>query len=87
MAILKGARNLSNAKIFFDWALTPEAQRIGLEVKEYAIPTNKNVVLPPQVPNLADVKLINYDSARYGSSTERKRLLERWTREIDAGRK
>ena len=86
MAILKGARNLDNARKFFDWALTVEAQKIGLEVKEYAIPTNKNVPLPPQVPKLTDIKLINYDSARYGSSTERKRLLERWEREINASR-
>ena len=45
MAIIKGARNLDNAKKFFDWALTAEAQQIGLDVKEYAIPTNRNVKL------------------------------------------
>ncbi|HXX85197.1 MAG TPA: ABC transporter substrate-binding protein [Casimicrobiaceae bacterium] len=86
MAIIKGARNLDNAKKFFDWALSIDAQRIGLEVKEFAIPTNKNVPLPPQVPRLTDIKLINYDSAKYGSSSERKRLLERWDREINAAR-
>ena len=84
MAIIKGARNMDNAKKFFDWALTAEAQQIGLDVKEYAIPTNRNVKLPPQVPNLADIKLINYDSAKYGSSVERKRLLERWEKDINA---
>ena len=46
MAIIKGARNLDNAKKFVDWALTVDAQKIGLDVKEYAIPTNKNVPLP-----------------------------------------
>lgn len=86
MALIKGARNLDNAKKFFDWALTVDAQKIGLEVKEFAIPTNKNVPLPPQVPKLTDIKLINYDSAKYGSSSERKRLLERWEREINAAR-
>jgi iron(III) transport system substrate-binding protein len=84
MAIIKGARNLDNAKKFFDWALTVEAQSIGLTVGEYAIPTNKNVKLPPQVPNLADIKLIDYNSAKYGSAAERKRLLERWEKEINA---
>src|SRR5438874_7856892 len=44
MAIIKGARNLDNAKKFFDWALTSDAQKIGLEVKEFAIPTNRNVI-------------------------------------------
>ena len=27
MSILKGARNLENAKKFYDWALTPDAQK------------------------------------------------------------
>ena len=84
MAIIKGARNLDAAKKFADWALTVDAQRIGLEVKEYAIPTNKGVPLPPQVPNLTEVKVINYDFAKYGSSDVRKRLLERWERDINA---
>ena len=43
MAIIKGARNLDAAKKFYDWALTAEAQKIGLDVKEYAIPTNRSV--------------------------------------------
>jgi len=84
MAIIKGSRNLDNAKKFADWALTVDAQKIGLEVKEYAIPTNRGVPLPPMVPNLADVKVINYDFAKYGSSEVRKRLLERWDKDINA---
>jgi iron(III) transport system substrate-binding protein len=85
MAIIKGARHPDNAKKFFDWALTPEAQKIGLDLKEFAIPTNRNVLLPPQVPNLTDIKLISYDTAKFGSTAERKRLLSRWEREINAG--
>jgi iron(III) transport system substrate-binding protein len=84
MAIIKGARNLDAAKRFYDWALTAEAQQIGLDVKEYAIPTNRNVVLPPMVPRLTDIKVISYDFAKYGSSETRKRLLERWEKEINA---
>jgi iron(III) transport system substrate-binding protein len=83
MAIIKGARNLDNARKFYDWALTPEAQRIGLDVKEFAIPTNRNVALPAQVPKLTEVKVIDYDFGRFGASAERKRLLERWEREIN----
>ena len=83
-AIIKGARNLDAAKRFVDFALSAEGQRIGLDVKEYAIPTNRSVVLPPQVPKLADIKVIDYDFAKYGSSTERRRLLDRWEKEINA---
>ncbi len=83
MAIVKGARNLDAAKKFYDWALTADAQKIGLDVKEFAIPTNRNVPLPAQVPNLADVKVIDYDFAKYGASDTRKRLLERWEKEVN----
>lgn len=87
MAIVKGARNLDAAKKFYDWALTAEAQKIGLDVKEYAIPTNRSVPLPPQVPKLTDIKVISYDFARYGASETRKRLLERWEKEVNAAAK
>ena len=87
MAIVKGARNLDAAKKFVDWALTADAQKIGLEVKEYALPTNRSVPLPPQVPKLSDVKVIDYDFARYGSSETRKRLLERWEKDVNASLK
>ena len=82
MAIIKGARNLDNAKKFVDWALTVDAQKIGLDLKEYAIPTNRMVPLPPAVPNLTEYKVISYDFATYGSRETRKRLLERWEKEI-----
>ncbi|HET7098527.1 MAG TPA: ABC transporter substrate-binding protein [Casimicrobiaceae bacterium] len=84
MAIIKGARNLANAKKFVDWALSADAQKIGLDIKEYAIPTNRKVALPPMVPNLAEAKVIRYDFAKYGSSETRKRLLERWEKDINA---
>jgi iron(III) transport system substrate-binding protein len=83
MAIIKGARNLDAARKFYDWALTPEAQKIGLEVKEFAIPTNRSVPLPPQVPKLTDIKVIDYDFAKYGASDTRRRLLERWEKEVN----
>jgi iron(III) transport system substrate-binding protein len=82
MAIIKGARNLDAARKFYDWALTADAQKIGLDVKEYAIPTNRSVPLPPQVPKLTDVKVIDYDFAKYGASETRRRLLDRWEREV-----
>ena len=84
VAIIKGTRNLDAAKKFVDWSLTADAQRIGLDVKEYAIPTNRGVALPPQVPKLTDIKVIDYDFAKYGAADTRKRLLERWEHDINA---
>jgi iron(III) transport system substrate-binding protein len=83
VAIIKGTRNLEAARKFVDWSLSPEGQKVGLDAKEYAIPTNRGVTLPPQVPKLTDIKVIDYDFAKYGSSDTRKRLLERWERDIN----
>jgi iron(III) transport system substrate-binding protein len=82
MSIIKGARNLDTAKKFYDWALTAEAQSLGAKAQAYQVPSNKNAVTPPQAPKLAEIKLINYDFAKYGSSAERKRLLEKWGKEV-----
>ena len=87
VAIIKGARNLEGARKFYDWALSAEAQQIGLELKEYAIPTNRNVVLPKMVPKLTDVKVIDYDFSRFGAADTRRRLLERWEKEINSAPK
>src|SRR5512147_2774004 len=51
-AIIKGTRNPDAARKFIDFALTAEGQQIGIDVKEYAIPTQRDVPLPPQVPKL-----------------------------------
>lgn len=83
-AIIKGTRNPEAARKFVDFALSPVGQQIGLDVKEYAIPTHRGVTLPPQVPKLTDIKVIDYDFAKFGSSAERRRLLERWEKEINS---
>ena len=82
MGLLKGARNMDNAKKFYDWALTADAQKLGFEVKQYPLPSNKAVPLPPQVTKLSDIKLLDYDFAKFGATAERKRLLDRWQKEV-----
>lgn len=83
LSIIKGSRNLANAKKFYDWALTPEAQRIGFDVaKQLQMPSNKAAPLPPGAPDLTKIKLVDYDFVKYGQAAERKRLLDRWDREV-----
>ena len=83
MSIIKGAKNMENAKKWYDWALTPEAQSIGAQAKvSYQVPSNKNASAPPQAPKFSEIKLINYDFAKYGSSAERTRLLTKWDKEV-----
>jgi iron(III) transport system substrate-binding protein len=84
MSIINGAPNMDNAKKWYDWALTPEAQKLGAQANSYQIPSNKEAPIPEQAPKMADIKLIEYDFAKFGSSAERKRLLSRWDKEIGA---
>ena len=82
MSIVKGARNLDAAKKFYDWALTADAQTIRDQTKVIAIPSNRTAYAPDRVKALEKARLINYDFAKYGSSAERKRLIEKWDRDV-----
>jgi iron(III) transport system substrate-binding protein len=82
MSVVKGAKNLDNAKKFYEWALSPAAQATGVRAKSYQLPSHVDAPLPPNSPKLEDVKLIEYDFKKYGSSAERTRLLARWDKEI-----
>lgn len=85
MSIIKGAKNLENAKKWYDWALTAEAQSIGAKAKvSFQVPSNKSASPPPQAPKFSEIKFINYDFAKYGSSAERTRLLSKWDKEVFA---
>ena len=86
MSLIKGARNLDNAKKFYDWALTPAAQKLSYESKSsFQLPSNVSTPVSPLSPKPADIKLIDYNFAKYGSSAERKRLLEKWDKEVGGG--
>jgi iron(III) transport system substrate-binding protein len=82
MSIVKGARNLENARKFYDWALTPKAQALAAQSKQFQLPSNVSTPVSPLSPKTADIKLINYDFAKYGASAERKRLLEKWDKDV-----
>ena len=84
ISILKGARNLDNAKLFMDWALDVEAQEIPWrETGVYQIPTNVNATASPKsVDPKTLTKLLDFDFERFGSSEEGKRLLDKWVAEV-----
>ncbi|HEY8610244.1 MAG TPA: ABC transporter substrate-binding protein [Roseomonas sp.] len=84
MSIIRGARNLRNAQRFYDWALTPAAQQLGAETKQFQTPSNRSTPVPPEAPQMSQIRLIDYDFAKYGASAERRRLIERWDREVNA---
>lgn len=85
MSLIKGARNLENAKRFYDWALSPAAQAIGETAGAYQLPSNRATPIPPQAPRFENIKMIDYDFAHWGDPQVRNALLARWEREVRAG--
>jgi iron(III) transport system substrate-binding protein len=82
MSLIKGARNMDEAKMFYDWALSADVQSRAIEVKAFQVPSNMSAKVSPLAPKLSDVKLIDYNFTKYGSSAERKRLLKKWDDEV-----
>lgn len=84
MSIVKGARNLASAKVWYDWALSAEAQSHMKDAKSFQLPSNKNAAISEYAPRFENIKLIDYDFKTYGDSAKRKALLSRWDKEIGA---
>ncbi|MBM6596598.1 ABC transporter substrate-binding protein [Microvirga pudoricolor] len=88
MSIVKGGKNTEGAKQFVDWALSADAQKlVGADLKIYSIPSNKSAPISPDAPKLGEMKLISYDTPKYGSVAERTRLLKKWDAEVKSAPK
>ncbi len=82
VSVIKGTPNLESATKWVEYVLSSEAQSRGLEVGVYNIPSNPDSATDPAAPDMAAVKLIDYDFATYGASDTRERLLTRWEQEV-----
>lgn len=83
IALIKGARNSAAAKRYYDFLMSPAGQKLGATVDSLQTPANKTFKLDPRVPSLDAVRLISYDFQKYGGAPERKRLIDRWIREVE----
>lgn len=82
VSIIEGARNFERAKKWVEFALRADIQSRAPEVGSFQVPSNSNAQVAPESPDLASIKLIDYDFATYGSSETRERLLARWDAEV-----
>lgn len=78
MGLIKGAKNMENAKAWFDWALEPSTQELGPKYNAFQAPTVKGA--NPSRPELLKVKLIDYDFEYCGSN--KKAFVDKFTNEI-----
>lgn len=84
VSVINGTPNMDAATKWVEYVISAEAQSRGLEVGVFNIPSNPGSVTDPDAPDMAAVKLIDYDFATYGSSDTRERLLARWEAEVKA---
>lgn len=84
IALVKNARNPAAAKRYYDWLMSADGQAIGGKANSLQVPANKTFRPDPRIPLLDDVRLIKYDFEKYGKASERRRLLDRWTREVES---
>ncbi len=78
ISIIKGAPHLEDAKKFVEWALSPAGQKVAATSGSYQFPSNKGTPVPEGAPKLKGAKLIDYDLRKYGTSSERRRLIAKW---------
>jgi iron(III) transport system substrate-binding protein len=78
MALIKGAKNPDTARLWYDWALTSEAQSLGPEYRAYQGATVGGVTHPR--PELLEVPLINYDFEWCGEN--KSALVDRYVTEL-----
>jgi iron(III) transport system substrate-binding protein len=85
MAILAGAPHPEEARIFYDWALTRQAQELANQTRNLIVPANAAATIRPEAARFATATTLDVDPARFGRPDERRRLLARWQRAIGDG--
>ena len=84
IALVKGTRNKAAGQRYYDWLMSPEGQAIGAKANSLQVPANKTFKADPRIPQMDSVRLIKYDFEKYGKAAERKRLLDRWQKEVES---
>ena len=87
LVMLKGAPEPVEAKRFVDWACAPESIELLAASEYFDVPTNPKAKVHDLVKPYATAKLINFDFDWAGSSTVRQQLIDRFQKDILAGRK
>jgi len=84
IGLVKGARNRDAARRYYDFLMSPAGQSLGAKAGSLQVPANKTFKVDPKVPSIDNVRLIKYDFQKYGKAAERKRLIDKWEREVNS---
>ncbi|WP_048441721.1 ABC transporter substrate-binding protein [Caenimonas sp. SL110] len=84
IALIKGSRNRDAARKYYDWLMGKEGQQVGARANSLQVPANKTFKPDPRIPKIDDVRLVKYDFEKYGRASERRRLVDRWVKEVES---
>jgi iron(III) transport system substrate-binding protein len=85
MSLIRGGRDQVNARRLYDWVLSsPNAQKLFTEW--YLVPVANGAEKHPLALSLDQIKTVKQDMQWDGDPVNRKRLLDRWTAEIESKR-
>ncbi len=84
IALLKGARHKDAALKYYDFLMSAQGQALGAKANSLQYPAHKKTVLDPRIESMDAVRLVKYDFAKYGASKERRRLIDRWEKEVNS---
>lgn len=79
VAVIAGAKHSGNAKLFVDWCLSPEGQKVLMEASP-RVPTT-DVETLAGVPSLKTLNLVAYDHLKWGK--ERERVIEEFNKKFE----
>jgi iron(III) transport system substrate-binding protein len=80
MAILANGPEPEAARLWYDWALTADAQEIGQSVNALQLPTNPDTPVSDLSVVLSDVNLVNYNFVAAGMN--RVAIVERFDEDV-----
>ncbi len=82
ISLVKNGPNPEGGRAFIEFALSAEGQDLGSSVGSLQIKANVNAKPADGTPDLATIKVIDYDFVTYGDPDLQGRLIGRWTNEI-----
>jgi iron(III) transport system substrate-binding protein len=85
MSLIRGGKDQINARRLYDWVLSSKsAQKLFTEW--YLVLVANGAEKHPLALSLDQIKTVNQDMAWDGNAANKKRLLDRWTAEIESKR-
>ena len=80
VSVLKGTKNMEQAKALVDWIIGQKGQQAIVDAKTYFFPVRNDVPAGKGLPALTDIKIVDYD--REKAANDKKRIIDLWVSEV-----